>query len=1428
MSQVVGNAANSLGVITAIQEAMTTNETFVAYDYTDTTGKTTRFTLPSYDAIMNRLKAVEESINALQTGRGTVNLADGSRRTVQLNSIPHTPPQITGLEDPSTFTLDSNWFFEELMFPGARVSVDLTGQIEDSADRVRVSRIILDADSEDARTLWQDDLSVNNYDYVTLKTLLSNNGVRYYEDEETVELPLVSNTAQGLFQITTDPEIKDGKTWYRLDVFSYATVAPDGTVQGDNNTLGVDDKLSYRESIYQVVEVDQNNLKVRLKRISGVDNLGAFSILNYFQDPFRSKTLEIRFGAHEYNIIYFKGIAEAHNLLANEWSDPIKFSSDELVLAGSTDLQNTRFVDYYNRYIVDWGAEMIAEAKEASISAWHGTTPNAPVLNGNDLRVVQINSQINAAIDTTDVKNIAAEIESVKSQISSLKSTIAAQKTDLQSAVNNSTYDSIQQQISTNTNDLKNLQTQYTSLVESFQGIVRENSAVTTLPKYHIRGFFPVPEYKYTDDNETIAEEIIGFDIAYRYIREDNTGVPLATYSYTNTDGTEITGTFSDWNIVQSPMKTKIYDNDLGRYIWRSENVADGSEVNINQIDIPINKGEKVEIKVRSISEAGYPKNPLRSVWSNSITMDFPDTLATGNEIADLITKVNDDALQITIDNTLDSVGVTAHLADTVPNTASVTGTYYKHLADNIAYEDKKVTGEDGATSRISMSVQEKIESLEIVSDDSSILIAKNTSDISAINQLLDEKIEQFETNISDLMTGLSQTDSSVRIHDIKFNKILDSDYNIVTRKVNFISHFGAGAQGAAYDQIIGGIGTIDGYKEMYIFGEYGTEMSELHLSDLIVHYDPLITTSSKYYSLNDKLSVIDGSIGRHDASIIKHENYLRGLNDSSADWASKIKDVSRLEEAIEDLSVNLYTIKDAHDTMNIFADDLTVGYPAGGTRLTANKMSGQMYIFDSGSDEQLGDLHLADLLFYNGGTIGGEITKLSDLIEKVNDTANEFAEVKEEYEETKSVVDKMLQFDGVNTYTVYANEIEVEKEIRSHIIVAEEYQVSTDKGFWAIHSEATGNVVSGNFSNVFLYATDGTIGSQSAPTSGTNRVNVLERLLADKGDIEDISSWKKSVESILQVDEYGASTTVSAEMGDFNEVKAIAFTFKENTAADTDYHFQYYSANIALMKDEAECADLIANDFLIRNTPGEVGYSVKTEIERLSELNNKVKLQTSDISNGMGVLLFETDVVVRNGDPDNYDKGADLLLLDGKLKFGTETNQLHLYSEAGQFIVSKSENGIAKDTILNVGEIVCKPGSVDEAGKGTGNITCAGDLTVGGNVNFGGGSFTVENKVVKVDGLDLTDLKKRYDHIEEVVTNLEATYANLEKLLSNDILAAIQALQAQVSSIQSLKLENMGTKVATVDSAMNGFQSQLNGLSAQISNLQDQINNLS
>lgn len=199
-------------------------------------------------------------------------------------------------------------------------------------------------------------------------------------------------------------------------------------------------------------------------------------------------------------------------------------------------------------------------------------------------------------------------------------------------------------------------------------------------------------------------------------------------------------------------MKTKVRNEDYG-YVWRSENVADGTETNINQIDIPINKGEKVEIKVRSISEAGYPGNPLMSEWSNSVIIEFPSTLATGNEIADLITMVNDDALNITINNTLQSLGVVTHLDDTTPNTNSVNGMYFKHMAENIAFEENGVTDE-GISVVNSISLQKKLEDMNNSVNSHESEITRNTNEIASIQTEMKEKHSQYEVSINDLNTG--------------------------------------------------------------------------------------------------------------------------------------------------------------------------------------------------------------------------------------------------------------------------------------------------------------------------------------------------------------------------------------------------------------------------------------------------------------------------------------------------------------------------------------------------------------------------------------------------------------------------------------------------------------------------------------------------
>lgn len=995
----VAQSANTISMLAALQKSLTSNDTFVTYDYEDKDGNLITYQLPSYESVINRLKALEESFNSIVNGKGVINVNDGSRRTISVSTIPQTPDTISGLSDPSTFTIDSNWFFEELMFPGAQVNIDLTGQIEDTADRVRVVRIILNADGDGTiASLWEDDLSVNNYDYVALITLLDSRGIAYYVDEETIDLPLVSNRVSGVFQITEDPTIVSGNIWYTLDNITYSTISTNGVDQGQNNILSVGDRLSYMDSIFEITGINQNSNKVRIKRVSGVQDPGVYSTLRYFEDPFRSKVVKVRFGYHEYDIIYFKGVSENYNLLADSWSTPVKFSSDELVLDSTEGSSGISFGDFYDRYVTDWGREWIAEAKDHAISAWFGNVPNAPVLNGDDFRVVQINTQINAAIDTTDVKNTAAEIESVKSQIASLKSTIAAQKTDLQSAANLYNYNSIQQQIATNTADLNNLQTTYSTLVDSFQTIVRENSAITTNPKYHIRGFFPIPVYKYRDKEQTIPEEIIGFEIAYRYIREDNTSTQLNTFIYTDTDGvSEVTGTFTDWIIQRGPIKTRVKDETLNKFVWKSENVADGTETNINQIDIAISKGEKVEIKARSISEAGYPRTPLMSEWSNSIIMEFPSTLATGNEIADLITMVNDDALNLSILNTMQSMGVDSHLDDTVPNTNSLTGVYYKHLAENIAFEES-TTDDAGITTINSISLQKKIEDLIDIVRASKNQIDTNKENISSIVTEMTEKHALYEEQIEDLSIGVARLNVSVNTNTRRFDTFINSNGEIYSTK--FILKNANGENAAS----------ISSMNQNDIFVLDATNKTDgllgsIHAAKVYIHPDGATTGERK--SLYDMIVAVT-----ENASVNKSN--IDSINSSVRDISTKMQTVATL-----DITNTLSARLDQHDItfdglINPNGDLVSKRrlILADGVMNLAGETDG-LKLFDGTGNGMLTGLHAYDVYAYESGGLNGTKISLNDTYSLANSTKSSLDILTRNYEVTKSKVDDIIPSNG-------------------------------------------------------------------------------------------------------------------------------------------------------------------------------------------------------------------------------------------------------------------------------------------------------------------------------------------------------------------------------------------------------------------------------
>ena len=695
VADLVRNVNISLQTMEAVNESMTTEKdtvviTVEGQDPITGDPSTYNYTIPSYPFIISQLNRVMNTMDTFVSGAGVVLLNDGTYRQVTTVPVAKSPVAITDIASPTQFDIKDNWFFEDLMFPQMCVQFDLKGKIDDRSDRVVVRRLIVDNPS-DEDTQW----FITNFvgiarSYEDTITLLNVNSKKFWEDEEVLELPLKPTEYTGSFFITNKAVI-DNSEWFYLDTLNYALTTDDVPV--NNIQLKINDQLRFNDSIYVVNAIEVTEKRVKLTATVGLGKPSIGNSFNIYSTPFLEKLAQIPVGFNECNIVFIKGVNDDFNIIADSWGNSIGFYTNTLTLVNGT----ATFETYYNDFIVDFGRQMEGQAKEKFIPAYFGIIPTAPVITADIFAVNQINTQINSALDTDSIKNTQTQIESSKTIINSLQTTISQQKAQLVELTDPASRADLNAKITANINDLSKQTIQYQSLVRSLSTIAYANSAVISNPKYRVRGFFPIP-----DPVGTPPQQIIQFEYAYRYLNLDNTGVSLDTYQHTDpSTGQVLRGVFTDWQIISSPIKKKVYDPLTDTYVWSDENIADGETVNINQVDIPITKGEKVEFKIRSISEAGWPSNPLKSDWSQPVTIEFPSNLQGSDQVLNILADSEADQTAIQLDQTLSSAGVYTHLDDSVPNPNSGTGTYFKHQAQNLAFDlqtkdiDGKVTKEN-------------------------------------------------------------------------------------------------------------------------------------------------------------------------------------------------------------------------------------------------------------------------------------------------------------------------------------------------------------------------------------------------------------------------------------------------------------------------------------------------------------------------------------------------------------------------------------------------------------------------------------------------------------------------------------------------------------------------------------------------------------
>jgi hypothetical protein len=277
--------------------------------------------------------------------------------------------------------------------------------------------------------------------------------------------------------------------------------------------------------------------------------------------------------------------------------------------------------------------------------------------------------QLDTALNTTrsQINNVSSV--SVLPQSGNMQTVISSITNSLASATQNT------QALQANLNSLTQQRVQKQQLLAS---VVTDISTLSTNtpqliaePKYRVRGFWPIPQPKVSP--ATGQQAVIQFMIEYRYLSDSGVAPAIQQIEFVDNNGQKKNGAFSNWIRVITDIRSKVYDPNSGTYVWAPELTADADANNINQLDIPITKGERVEIRIKSLSEAGWPDNPLTSDWSDPVTVSFPADATTQNAAASLASNMKDEAV-LAIQQDLSSKGFDGLLARQFTNGSK---TYY-------------------------------------------------------------------------------------------------------------------------------------------------------------------------------------------------------------------------------------------------------------------------------------------------------------------------------------------------------------------------------------------------------------------------------------------------------------------------------------------------------------------------------------------------------------------------------------------------------------------------------------------------------------------------------------------------------------------------------------------------------------------------------
>jgi hypothetical protein len=648
--QIISYNQNVVEILNSINSLVTTQAATVNVTIQNSQGIPTTVALPSLSYLKSEIDRLNNNINSLyglNDNGATVQTANNVFKKVITVDLNREPKDISQLAVPRTFVTKRNWIFDTLMNPELLINLDLTGKVTDSVRKILSRRYIVEFEVNASGKLTTNGLSAQASFDSTFKgrsNINQEDFLIWHQTTPGVILPLNPNYDEqlfdlepsqlqyyGIFSVLKAAVDSNNKLFYYLDTLTYTEIAtnqPKQLTVGDSLIINVD----FANSIYKIDEIStsESNPKIRVTRVEGNQPIPiGTATLKIYSPILSKKTVDISVGFSERNIVFVKAFNTDNNLVSKNWSLGIGYFTNELILSSDDSDNGKNLSNFYNEKVYDYGL-VVKDLASKQIPTILGVLPTAPVLDAANFKVVQTNTHLTDTPEANILKNQSSQIKSINSELLQLSDAIQSKNKQLK--VTRFTSDADKKQF---TNQINTLQSQYdskSSLKASINTSILNTATLNVSniqPTFAVRGFWSIPEASISP--YTPPQEIVKFEVEYRRCNKNGIEPTIQTFTLKDTSVVnpkqKKNGAFSNWMPYATLSRKRKLDQATGKWIWQLDDISDPDVVNINQLDIPIHTNETIEIRMKSISEVGYPDAPIESPYSNTISISFPDNL---------------------------------------------------------------------------------------------------------------------------------------------------------------------------------------------------------------------------------------------------------------------------------------------------------------------------------------------------------------------------------------------------------------------------------------------------------------------------------------------------------------------------------------------------------------------------------------------------------------------------------------------------------------------------------------------------------------------------------------------------------------------------------------------------------------------------------